>query len=138
MQETAERQTVADFVKAHGVKLTCEAWHENPHMDDSAGMHHWRCRLHCGESSMSLYYSMGWALAGKRPELADVLDCLASDAATIENAPTFEQWAEELGYDMDSRKEERTFITCRDQAGLLRVVLGDGAYEDLLYNTERE
>lgn len=70
------------------------------------------------------------------PELPDVLDCLASDASTLDEG-SFDAWASSLGYDTDSRKAEATYRTILEQSNKLRVFLGAEAYNDLLYNTER-
>jgi len=72
------------------------------------------------------------------PELADVLDCLASDASGFDNSRSFEEWAGEYGYDTDSRKAEKTYLTVKNQALELKSFLGREAYETLLWNVERE
>ena len=73
-----------------------------------------------------------------RPELVDVLDCLAGDSATVENCRTFEDWAGELGYDEDSRSAERTYRICEKQSKDLRFLLGSReTFEVLLYEIER-
>lgn len=71
------------------------------------------------------------------PDAESVLDCLASDAATVENARRFEEWAEELGYDPDSREAEKTFDVCVDAAKQLEDFLGRDAYNTLLWDIER-
>ena len=77
------------------------------------------------------------AIKKYRPELEDLLDCLASDASGIENSPDFEDWCGEYGYDTDSRKAEKIFKTVEHQARRLKQFLGDDLYEALLWNTER-
>ncbi len=72
----------------------------------------------------------------KIPTASDVLDCLASDASTMDNARSFEEWAGDLGYDEDSRTAERTFKVCEKQAEDLRALLRD-AYDECLYHLER-
>ena len=85
-------------------------------------------------------------LTRRIPTLADVLDCLASDAngyedakhvGCHENCNPFYNWAREYGYDPDSRKAEKMFRTIKRQAEQLKRTLGQDAYEELLYNTER-
>ena len=133
MSATTERQTMAEFVTAHGVKLTAQKWYENPYMDGSAKMDNWRCTLRCGRRSMLVYFSKGFGLKGERPDVAEVLDCLASDSADLETSKSFEEWAAQYGYDL-SRKAERTFKMCEKQAAALRRVLGNDAFEALLWN----
>ena len=71
-----------------------------------------------------------------RPELADVLDCLASDASGVEGQ-RFEDWAADYGYNTDSRKAERIFHACRNTYHDLQYLLGNDALQELLYETER-
>lgn len=65
--------------------------------------------------------SMGMPI---NPNFADVLHSLASDADAID-AGGFEEWAENLGYDTDSRKAEATYRACLDIALKLRNALGE-------------
>jgi hypothetical protein len=101
-----------------------------------AGSTHWKCRLRRGDKRFTVYFSMGPAHS-REPEVADVLDCLASDASGIENAKTFEDWAGEYGYDTDSRRAERTYRICVKQAEKLKQFLGDDLFDQLVWNTER-
>lgn len=80
---------------------------------------------------MGLYFSQGSAHT-EAPTLADVLDCLASDASSYANAGSFEEWAGVLGYDPDSRSSLRIFNTVKRQAEQLKRLLGADAYEQLL------
>lgn len=73
-----------------------------------------------------------------RPAVVDVLDCLASDAASVECARDFQDWAADMGLDADSRRAERTYNLCREQSRRLRDLLGTDLFESLLYDTERE
>lgn len=73
-----------------------------------------------------------------RPDLATVLDCLASDCATYDNARSFEEWASELGFDPDSRKAEKIYRACGDTYRALETLLGRDALQSLMFDTERE
>ncbi len=64
------------------------------------------------------------------PELAGVLETLYGDASTVENATTFEEWAEDLGYDSDSRKAEAVYSAVIEQTNRLKGLLGE-QYESL-------
>jgi hypothetical protein len=133
----AMQANLPDFIATNELRMTATWTDRNPHMQNSEDMHHWRCTINRkGGSRMSLTFSMGRALLGK-PTLADVLDCLASDASSFENTPAFEDWAGELGYDIDSRAALKTFNTVANQSRALKRVLGAEAYETLLWNTER-
>lgn len=56
------------------------------------------------------------------PEFADVLYSLLMDASAIDS-PDFESWAEDLGYDPDSRRAEKIYRDCIAIAVKLRAML---------------
>ena len=58
------------------------------------------------------------------PKSADVLYSLAMDSDVLDYG-AFEQWAEEFGYDPDSRKAESIYRACLEIALKLRAGLGD-------------
>lgn len=131
--------TIAQFIAANKITMKCERTDANPHMDDSARMDHWKCKLRNGLSGnrMTITFSMGLGHNGAEPPLYTVLDCLACDAAGIDNAFGFADWADDYGYDTDSRKAERIYKACVKSAEKLRAFCGC-AYSDLLFKTERE
>src|SRR5215831_13835151 len=130
--------TLQAFINQHRLRMTAEWADSNPHMTDPwDGATHWKCVLRKGRRRMTIYFSQGSAFSSE-PDLKSVLDCIASDAAGIDNARSFENWADDYGYDIDSRKAEKTFKTCEKQAESLKTLLNNpDAYETLLYNTER-
>ena len=132
---------LARFIAEHKITMAADWADSNPNRDpsdrwnDSAS--HWRCTFRRGRRRMTTYFSMGPAHT-KEPTAKDVLDCLASDSGSVENARSFKDWASDLGYDPDSRKAERTFRICERQAKRLRQFLGSQeTYESLLWQTER-
>lgn len=58
------------------------------------------------------------------PTARDVLECLLSDASTVENE-SFEDFARGLGYDTDSRRAEATYRATVEQTNRLRDLLAD-------------
>lgn len=60
-----------------------------------------------------------WTLP--EPTLADVLSSLLLDSEVLGH-PSFESWADEYGYDPDSRRAEATYRACMDTT--LRVTNG--------------
>jgi len=57
------------------------------------------------------------------PTLRDVLYSLVRDSQSVLDAPCFEEWASELGYDTDSREAERTHQACaRISMDLMRLI----------------
>lgn len=130
-------QTIQSFIVSAGITMSAAWTDHNPTMTNSDHMDHWRCVIRVGKARMSLVFSMGSGHGGKRPDLADVLDCLASDASGYENARSFTDWCSDYGYDEDSRRALKTFKAIERQATSLARVLGDSAYQTLLWDTER-
>lgn len=64
-------------------------------------------------------------------QIADILESLQSDVSGIEDS-TFEDWADDLGYDTDSRSALKTFETCRETARAMRAGLGREAFRAFL------
>jgi hypothetical protein len=58
------------------------------------------------------------------PNEVDVIASLALDSNVLDES-SFEDWASNLGYDVDSRKAEATYRACLDLALKLRNGLGD-------------
>lgn len=71
------------------------------------------------------------------PKIDEVLDCLAMDAATSENARSFEDFCSDLGYDTDNRNAEKIYRACMETANSLRKILGHEKFETLLFECER-
>lgn len=70
-----------------------------------------------------------------KPELADVLHSLASDSDVLDYS-NFEEWAENFGYDPDSRKGEGVYRACLEIALKLRNVLGESGLATLREATQ--
>ncbi len=65
-----------------------------------------------------------------QPDLCDVLYSLASDSDAID-CSTFEEWANNLGYEPDSRKAESIYRACLEIALKLRAAIGDAGLAEL-------
>lgn len=132
--------TLEQFIAEQQLVMSVVAVKQNPHMADSPMPRNFECTISFVgrgyHEPLTVYFSQGSAHENP-PTLAEVLDCLASDASGIENARSFEEWASEYGYDTDSRKAERTYKICEKQARDLERFLGQDAYQQLLWNTER-
>lgn len=137
--------TTQQFVTTHRIRMTCECADRNPHMvnvtkadeDWARAASHYRCVFTRGRRRFTTYFSMGQTQT-REPQVHEVLDCLASDAASIENSKSFEDWASELGYEEDSRRAERIYQVCVRQAEKLERFLGPELYRQLLWDFERE
>lgn len=149
MSATTKQQTLQQFIDKHALKFTAEWVSARPDglMPESAS--HYKCKISAsrlttiGKASkvtckaMTVYFSMGAAHASE-PTFAQVLDYLASEASTYENANGFEDWARDLGYDEDSSKAKSIWKAIQRGSKRLQDVLGNVAYRELLWNTERE
>lgn len=136
-------QTIAEFIKTN--QLNMSATRVPGRTDRSASdwdksARHFVCHIwqegFGNQERLTLQYSQGSAHT-KNPTLPEVLDCLAMDASSVDNARNFEDWCSELGYDTDSRKAEGVYDACIAQAAELKRLLGK-AYPALLYETERQ
>ena len=131
------RITLQDFIGNTAISSKVKRVASNPSMEDMGpGSRHWLVTLRAGRFSMRVPFSQGSAHT-EAPTAADVLNCLADDAAGFENARSFDEWCSEYGYDTDSRKAERIYKTVARQSARLRAMLGQDNYEALLWNVER-
>ena len=133
--------TLAEFIETNALTFSMKQKASNPHFKGDPHLtRHFLCYIGkpgmIQDDQMHVPFSQGSAHT-KPPTLEDVLDCLASDSAGVENARSFEDWAAEYGYDTDSRKAEKTYCLCRDQAEQLKALLGPDSYAQLLWNVER-
>lgn len=131
-------QELTKFIRDKQITMRARRVAKNPYMaDDSHTTRHFLCTFrrpdHC---QISVHFSQGsgWSTD---PTVEDVLDCLASDSATIDNARNFEDWCGELGFDTDSRKAEKSYKACQRQDDKLRAFMG-ADFQTLLYEVERQ
>ena len=137
MATMTERKTLAQFIAEHHITASAERADENPNMADMPrGSSHWKVTLRLGRRRIVVPFSQGPAIC-QEPTAADVLNCLASDAAGFENARSFEDWCSEYGYDTDSRKAEKTYKAVEKQSDQLkRLLADDDVFHSLLFDTE--
>ena len=114
-----------EFIEEQGVTMTAERTSENPNRGDSLNMDQWRCVLKRGHRRMTLTFSMGQGFNGEPPTVSDVLLCVQSDTASIEDTKGFEDWCDNYGYDPDSRRAERIYKACERQAKALKRFMGE-------------
>ena len=129
--------TIDQFIDNNGITIKAKSVDRNPHMSDT-DMDHWKCVLARPGKRMTVTFSKGYGHNGAEPTAAEVLDCLASDAAGLDNSRNFEDWCSEYGYNEDSRTAWRTYKTVVHEAVRLRHFLLDGLYDQLLYQVERQ
>ena len=131
--------TLDQFITEQQLVMSVRPIKRNPHIQEQMPRN-FECTIEFEgrgyHEPLTVYFSQGSAHK-KPPTLAEVLDCLASDASGVDNAQSFEAWASEYGYDTDSRKAEKTYNICVQQAQELKILLGQDAYNQLLNGTER-
>lgn len=155
------------FITGHRLALDADRATSNPNAlavwADQAGARHWRCVIYrhgpAGPAArdasegagpiMETWFSQGSAHT-TAPTIADVLDCLASDARSMEawdgtGDDAWIDWADELGLlDPDGdgsaadrvRAARQTWDVIVRQSAQLALLLGPEAYRDLIERVE--
>jgi hypothetical protein len=138
-------KTIEQFISDARISMTAARVDRNSHMEDSDRMDHWKCTLvrivaasskKVYRAKMTTYFSMGYGHGGREPQTREVLDCLTSDASSVE-WDSFEDWADNLGYDRDSRKAERIYKTIERETVKLKKFLGANLFDELNQNVAR-
>lgn len=138
--------TYQQFVDRFGVRMRATPVDRNPNMDQDdwhASASHWRCTFTRRDADnrphqMRVYFSQGSAHT-KPPTAAEVIACLAMDAAGYHNARDFADWCAEYGYDPDSRRAERTYRQVERQYIRLEQFCGSlAAFETLMFHTSED
>lgn len=128
--------TLDERMTADGVKVTNGQRTEQPR--DRFDADWWKITIHNKYNrSLTIPFGMGRGHDGRMPTAHEILECLLSDASGIENASTFEEWADEYGEDPDSRKAFRTWEAASNQTKRLRTFLGDD-YDAYLWETDND
>jgi hypothetical protein len=65
----------------------------------------------------------GFLLSNAVPELPGLLHCLTMDASALD--VDFEEWAADLGYNPDSRKDHALYEECRSQSRRFKKCVGE-------------
>lgn len=124
------------FAEKYGVQFTWSSRSSNPDWDgDGRESDHYMVTIGTGGWPMSLPFSKGKGNRGEPPTVKEVLECLASDAVSVKNTGSFEEWAAELCFDTDSRKAEKIYEATKRNTENLEATLGSEAFEQLLWHT---
>jgi hypothetical protein len=89
--------------------------------------------LKMGKRKFETEFGMGIGHS-RDPDVYDVMTCLTSDASSIENARSFEEWADDFGMDHDAKTRE-LYVRAQKQTFKLRGFLRD-KYTAYIYDTE--
>ena len=157
--DTVTMTTIGEFIESNRIVSGSYRVDANPNMEDSRNMDHWKVTLvrkvlregfdtwhgykgklgavQYSTRKLTVYFSKGYDHHGAEPQAAEVLSCLADDAAGVEYRG-FEEWCSDYGYETDSRKAEKTFKACKHIAARLQSFLGVELFDQLVYHTERE
>lgn len=120
-QVANERPQLIDLCTQHGVTIVNEPSKPSKEWPD---MQAWRSTLAFEGRTYATDFHQGSAHKAP-PTAADVLNCLLSDASSVENTGSFEEWCSDFGYNTDSRKAERAYKACEATVAPLREFLGE-------------
>jgi hypothetical protein len=89
--------------------------------------------------TMTVGFTLGSGHHGRTPNAGEVLECVASDAASVENAASFGEWADDFGVDSfgSVASAERMYRATVDQTASLRAFLGDD-FDAVVFETEND
>lgn len=138
-QARETRDFVAEFtsfLREHQISISVEeVYHLNPMTENADEIRQHNCvtvRSPRSKRPLSLCYtSYNWEDLRVTP--SDVIRTLASDASIFEMSEgSFVGWCASLEWSADSRGAERKFRQTFEAVGMLRELLGDAAYRELL------
>jgi len=111
-------------VKA-GTKVATKGWQET-----ATG---YKVKLTFEGRSITVNFWCGSLCA--KPTAFEVMYCLVSDASYADYS--YEEWAESIGYDVDSREAEKTYKACIAQTKRFKKFMLD-SFDDVVYLDEDE
>ncbi len=117
----------------HGIVSV--TFHNEPPRDFSK---EWRKLARKLDYAHCMHYAMEKFGHKFKPDIRDVLNCLARDCACVENSQSFDDFARDLGYDQDSIKAETIYRTIRDQARAIERMLGRSEYQKFCFELDTE
>lgn len=128
-------EELSHLLENMGVVTTCTPVDERPDATDFvAGSRHWYCSItRGGERLFNVYYSQGPAYS-HTPDAGDVMGSLFKDmvdSVTEDFEADFKEWATNIGYDTDSRKNERLFRACLEITAHLKTMFKPSELDDL-------
>lgn len=138
-----ETMHIRDYVQTHRIKVE-RRMGDPKHVVDDDGWEHRAYNLRLvsptAAKPMLIPWKQGMAI-NTDPSLTpvEVFASVVEDAASADNARSFEEWAGEFGYDTDSRKAEAIYKECLSLRDRLIKFLGSKAeFIKLAYEVDRE
>lgn len=112
----AQRGFRVEIVRDRGSQVDADGWEHHAYV----------IRLHNGKGSfVETPWMQGYGIERAPDEqVAEVADSLISDVWSYQQAGSFEDWAEEFGYDTDSRKAEKIYRTVEGLADAVVALFG--------------
>lgn len=94
----------------------------------------WTCTVKNprGKTFTRKFY-MGPGHNGRKPTVMDFMSCIASDAASIDNSRSFEEWASDLGYEIEVPSDRRRAYKIYEQCVTINERM-----KDFLTDEERD
>lgn len=120
--------TLTEFIARQGITIKSRriSADDHPHLSDDwpDDARHFRVKLKNKAlgTSMTTYFSQG-AAWDTPPTTENVLGCLLDDVRTA--VEPFSDWADNFGYDTDSRRAHKTWKAVRRQTRKLTAFLGN-------------
>jgi hypothetical protein len=129
---------ITEYVKEQGIEV--KVVEEGGYDRDENGWEHnaWTLQLVRGDRvSEEFAWKQGLGITDSPVDTPDqVFDSLVSDATGYLEAQSFEDFAENFGYDTDSRKAEAIYDACGETANWLDDFL-DGELRSVAYEVDR-
>lgn len=124
---TAQQKILDDL----GVTYSCvaKAKRNDGLRDDWDNAHHWAYTLQRGDAIIEGMFSKGYAIQGD-PTREEVMECLLIDTDHLDLGD-FEEWADWLGFDPDSRRAERIYHACLQMQEDLQAMFSDEELENI-------
>lgn len=134
MEGTA--MTIKEFTKVLGITMEVEYMGEYPIDGFSPPfVDKWECDIKCEGAYFQCQFHTGIGLRNGdelvEPTIEDVFECLALEASGTTSISSFEEWAEEFGYNPDSIRDKRVYDVCVEQTNKLKNFLGVFAFRIL-------
>ena len=129
VDEDDEIDHILDCLSVFAVIVEISSRPDGLDLDWDKRARHFHVTITRGGDALVVYYSQGSGVSAY-PGRADVLGAVMHDL--IQGWPvTFEEWAEDLGLDTDSRRAERSFNECCRITRGVEALFSDVSLDDL-------
>jgi len=125
-------QTQTEMLKGFSLKSEWVGTRpDNEYSQWHTDANHYKCVIRFEGKQYTFYYSMGPTHTSE-PTITECLYSMSVDSRPHLENQSFEQFADEFGYDEDSRRGERIYKACLKQGEAMKRLLG-GDFEDFVY-----